>query len=106
MARGGSQRATVRGVAGDARLCSRHSVPVEGDASLPEGWTRNAVNVPVAPRLSGQERTDFVKQKGMEMSYEQKLDPKYSISAPYWHAVVNKEYEARCADDFLPTGAR
>ena len=39
------------------------------------------------------------------MPYEQKLDPKYSISAPYWHAVVDAEYEARCGD-FLPIGAR
>ena len=42
------------------RLCSRHSVPMEDDATLPEGWTRNAVNVPVAPRLSGQERVDYI----------------------------------------------
>ena len=37
------------------------------------------------------------------MSYEQKLDPKYSISVPYWHAVVDKEYEARRSSRREPT---
>ena len=37
------------------------------------------------------------------MSYEQKLDPKYSISVPYWHAVVDKVYEARCSARREPT---
>ena len=37
------------------------------------------------------------------MSCEQKLDPRYSISAPYWHAVVDKEYEARLCGRRKPT---
>ena len=89
-----------------AQLCSRHSVPVEEDASLPEGWTRNAVNVPVAPRLSGKERVGFIMRKWQAMSYEQKIDPKYSISAPYWHAVVNNEYETRANAGVVLNGRR
>ena len=50
-----------------------------------------------------QECTEFLKRKWTEMSYEQKLDPKYSISAPYWHAVVDKEYEARRSARREPT---
>ena len=42
------------------RLCSCHSVPVEDDATLPDGWVMNDVNVPVASWLSGQERVDFI----------------------------------------------
>ena len=52
------------------RLCSRHQVPVADVATLPDGWVRSAANIPVAPRLSGQERIDFVKRKWMEISYE------------------------------------
>ena len=88
-----------------AQLCSRHSVPVEGEASLPKGWTRNAVNMLVALRLCSKECIDFIMRQWHAMSFEQKLDPKY-ISTPYWHAVVDVEYEGRCAGDFLPTGAR
>ena len=40
------------------------------------------------------------------MSFEQNLDPKYSISVLYWHAVVDVEYKRHCAGDFLLTGAR
>ena len=40
------------------------------------------------------------------MSFEQKLAPKYSISAPYWHIMVDAGYEGRCAGDFLHMGAR
>ena len=89
-----------------ARVSSRHQLPVDDDATLPDGWVRSAANIPVAPRLSGEERIDFLKRKWMEMSYEQKLDPKYSISAPYWHVVVDAEYEARRIGVFLPTAAR
>ena len=61
--------------------------------------------MPVAPRLSGKERVGFIMRKWQAMPYEQKIAPKSSISAPYWHAVVDAEYEARCGGDFLPTGA-
>ena len=86
-----------------ARLSSRHQLPVADDANLPDRWVRSAANIPVAPRLSGQDRVEFVNRKWTEMPYEQKLDAKYSISAPYWHAVVNKEYEARRSGRREPT---
>ena len=86
-----------------ARLTSRHRLPVDDDATLPDGWVRSAANIPVAPRLSGQDRVEFVSRKWTEMPYVQKLDAKYSISAPYWHAVVDKEYEARCSGRREPT---
>ena len=72
-----------------AQLCSRHSVPVEGEASLPKGWTRNAVNMLVALRLCSKECIDFIMRQWHAMSFDQKLRPKYSISAPYWHAMVD-----------------
>ena len=71
-----------------------------------DGLVRNAVNVPRAPQLSGQERVDYIMRQWREMPYEQKLDPKYSISAPYWHAVVDAEYDARRNGVFLPNAAR
>ena len=86
-----------------ARLSSRHQMPVPDDATLPDGWVRSVANIPVAPRLSGQDRVEFVSRKWTEMPYEQKLDPKYSISAPYWHAVVDKGYEARRSGRREPT---
>ena len=89
-----------------AQLCNRHSVSVEGEASLSKGWTRNAVSVSVAPRLCGKERVDFIMRQWHALSFEQNLDPKYSISVPYWHAVVDVEYEGHCAGNFLPTGMR
>ena len=36
-----------------ARLSSRHQLPVDDDATLPDGWVRSAASIPVAPRLSG-----------------------------------------------------
>ena len=40
------------------------------------------------------------------MSYENKLDPMYFICAPYYHDVVDAEYETCRASDFLPTDVR
>ena len=38
------------------------NTPVPAALRLPEGWKTNAVFVPVAPRLSGQARVDYIKQ--------------------------------------------
>ena len=67
---------------------------MDDDAILSDGWVRSAVYIPMAPLLSGQAGVKFIKGKWAEMLCEQRLDPKYSISAPYWHAVVDKEYGA------------
>ena len=38
------------------------------------------------------------------MSREERLDPKYYASAPYWDRVVVAEYEACRGSFFLPAG--
>ena len=60
----------------------------------------------MVPQLCGKECVDLIMRRWHAMSFEHKLDPKYSISAPYWHTVVDAECAGRCAGDFLRTGAR
>ena len=44
----------------EARELIRTNTPVPANSRLPEGWETNQVHVPVAPRLAGQARADYV----------------------------------------------
>jgi hypothetical protein len=90
----------------EARLYIRNNTPLEPGVTLPEGWVTNIVNVPVAPRLSGQARVDYINLCRTAMSWEERRDPKYAVSAPYWDRTVEAEYEARRGSFFLPAGMR
>ena len=90
----------------EARQYIRNNTPLEPGVTLPEGWETNIVNMPVAPRLSGQDRRDYIALSWSAMSREERLDPKYYASAPYWDRVVEAEYEARHDSFFLPAGMR
>lgn len=67
----------------EARQYIRNNTPLEPGVTLPEGWVTNIVNVPVAPRLSGQDRRDYIAMCRSAMSREEQLDPKYYTLAPY-----------------------
>ena len=89
-----------------ARLYIRNNTPLEPGVTLPEGWVTNIVNMPVAPRLSGQDRRDYITLCQSAMSWEERLEPKHAASAPYWNRVVDVEYEVRHGSFFLPAGMR
>ena len=63
----------------NARLQSRHNIPVEDDITLPEGWVRNSV----ALRLSGHEHLDYNDLVRTSMQWEERVDPKYDVSMSY-----------------------
>ena len=61
----------------------RNKTLLEPDITLPEGWVTNIVNVPVAPRLTKQDRMDYIKLCRSAMSWEERHDPRYAVSSPY-----------------------
>ena len=90
----------------EARQYIRNNTPLDLGVTLPEGWVKNIVNVPVAPRLNRQDRRDYITLCQSAMSWEERLDPKYYASAPYCDRAVDTEYEAPCGSFFLPAGMR
>ena len=49
----------------------------------------NIVNILVAPRFSRQGRLDYIMWQWSDMPWVQRVDPYYSISASYWHTMVD-----------------
>ena len=82
----------------------RHNIPVPDGFVLPPGWVLNVVKVPVAPALSSRPRLEYIQRQWRDLPFEQRADPFYSISAPYWDAVIDAEHEARRGSFFLPRG--
>lgn len=80
----------------DARELIRTNTPVPAALRLPEGWKTNAILVPVAPRLSGQERVDYINHCYENMPFERRhLHPQDPLSSRYWDEQVELEYMGR-----------
>ena len=73
----------------EAHELIRTNTPVPAYCLIPEGWTRNMMNdVPVAPRLAGQARLDYIKHiltRFLGMCHTE----------PYWDVQVEMEYQVR-----------
>ena len=60
----------------EARQYIRNNTLLESGVTLPEGCVTNIVNMPVAPRLSRQDRRDYIALCRSAMSWEERLNPK------------------------------
>ena len=56
----------------------------------------------MASPLTGQLRLDYIQTVWHAMPWEQRRDPHYRMSSPYWDAMVEDEYNARF-HSFFPT---
>ena len=64
----------------------------------------NATQVPVVPPLGRQERLDFIKRVWQDMPWEQRIQPKYAMSSPYWDGALMAEHAARQTSVVEPLG--
>ena len=52
---------------------------------------RNVVKLPVAPRLSGTTRLEYIMVMWRDLPFAQRVDRFYSVSSLHWHGVVEAE---------------
>ena len=67
----------------EARDLVRTNTPVPAACHLPEGWVTNRVHVPVAPRLAGQARLDYVTECMQSIPPEAQDDPQFELCSAY-----------------------
>ena len=79
----------------EARELIRTNTPVPGNSRLPEGWETNPVHVPVAPRLTGQARVDYVTLCMQRMAREAHDDARFEPNSSYWDDEIEAEFQYR-----------
>ena len=75
-------------------------LPVPPSRRLPNGWQTNLDNVPVAPRLAGKARLDYITalwQSEVDGATEEERThlPPFNATAAYWDVLVEYKHQER-----------